>query len=422
MIDRVLLKALSRRDRFRALKGAVPSEMFDGNTVSMLTWFEFYFNSQPEAEEIDVDGLMTLIRLRGNLEPSSLAIMMQLTDRLREPVAQETITQALNQLEEIAFSGAAGALIARYNNNEEIDLTFELASLAQKTRKRMETSSGAKWADRDILEYLAQDNDEGGLQWTMFRELNMNLKGLRPGKNVAIAAYTDKGKTSFLCRLLVCFAMQGKTLYPDRPILYMVNEGMAETITPRVYQTALSIDRAEMNAMARAGTLVPAYEAVVGRRDHIRLVNIHGMNVGQVSRIIEAHKPYIVVTDMTGRIRANNNTSGGANDTAQLEDAWNAMRELAAMLDFAHIGTVQVSVEGKDVLYPELSALQGSKIGIQTTLDLMIMMGFVPGDAMADVRGISTPKNKEGRAGCKSLTKFECFFDPNKNTWTEGSL
>lgn len=422
MIDKVLLKALSRRDRFRALRGAISDEMFDGTTIAMLGWFKFYFDSMPEAEEVDPDGLMTLIRLRGGLDTSTLAIMIALTDRLREPVAKETITQALNQLEEIAFSGQAGALIARYNNNEEIDLTFELATLAQKTRKRMETTQGASWADKDILEYLAQDNDEGGLQWTMFRELNMNLKGLRPGKNVAIAAYTDKGKTSFLCRLLICFAMQGKTLYPDRPILYMVNEGMAETITPRVYQTALSIDRAEMNAMARAGTLVPAYEAVVGRRDHIRLVNIHGMNVGQVSRIIEAHKPYIVVTDMTGRIRANNNTSGGANDTAQLEDAWNAMRELAAMLDFAHIGTVQVSVEGKDVLYPELSALQGSKIGIQTTLDLMIMMGFVPGDAMADVRGISTPKNKEGRAGCKSLTKFECFFDPNKNTWTEGSL
>lgn len=422
MIDRVLLKALSRRDRFRALKGAVPSEMFDGSTVAMLGWFEFFFNTQPEAEEIDVDGLMTLIRLRGGLDASSLAIMIQLTDRLREPVAQETINQALNQLEEIAFSGAAGALIARYNNNEEIDITFELAQLAQKTRKRMETSSGAKWADKHIDEYLAQDNDEGGLQWTVFPELHMNLKGLRSGKNVAVAAYTDKGKTSLLCRILVEFAKQGKTLYPDRPILYMVNEGLAETITPRVYQTALSIDRAEMNAMARAGTLVPAYEAVVGRRDHIRLVNIHGMNVGQVSRIIEAHKPYIVVTDMTGRIRANANLSGGANDTAQLEDAWNSMRELAAMLDFAHIGTVQVSVEGKDTLYPELSALQGSKIGIQTTLDLMLMMGFLPGDELAQMRGISTPKNKESRAGKKGLVKFECFFDPSKNTWEVGTL
>lgn len=422
MIDKVLLKALSRRDRFRALRGAISDEMFDGNTIALLGWFRFYFDSMPEAEAIDPDGLMTLIRLRGGLDSSTLAIMIQLTDRLREEVPQETITQALNQLEEIAFSGAAGALIARYNNNEEVDLTFELAQLAQKTRKRMETSNGAKWADADILEYLAQDNDEGGLQWTMFPELQSNLKGLRPGKNVAVAAYTDKGKTSFLCRMLICFAIQGKTLFPDRPILYMVNEGMAETITPRVYQTALSIDRAEMNAMARAGTLVPAYEAVVGRRDHIRLVNIHGMNVGQVSRIIEAHKPYIVVTDMTGRIRANANNSGGANDTAQLEDAWNCMRELAAMLDFAHIGTVQVSVEGKDVLYPELSALQGSKIGIQTTLDLMLMMGFLPGDEMATIRGISTPKNKEGRAGRKSLVKFETFFDANKNIWDVGKL
>lgn len=103
------------------------------------------------------------------------------------------------------------------------------------------------------------------------------------------------------------------------------------------------------------------------------LKNIHGKNVSQVEQIIEHFNPYVVVTDMTGRIRSVSNRGGGANDIQQLEEVWNGMRELAAIHDFLHMGTIQVSAEGFDQLFPALSAMQNSKTGIQTTLDLCLM-------------------------------------------------
>lgn len=102
---------------------------------------------------------------------------------------------------------------------------------------------------------------------------------------------------------------------------------------------------------------------------------------------------------------------------AQLEEAWNTMRELAAMQDFIHIGTTQVSSEGMDMLFPPLSAMQNSKVGIQTTLDLCIMMGALNNPEVQNLRGISTPKNKLARTGCSSTNQLEVYFTPEENKW-----
>jgi hypothetical protein len=105
------------------------------------------------------------------------------------------------------------------------------------------------------------------------------------------------------------------------------------------------------------------------------------------------------------------------NDVSQLEEAWNTMRELAAMQGFIHCGTTQVSAEGMDMLFPPLSAMQNSKVGIQTTLDLCIMMGALNNIEVQNLRGISTPKNKLARTGCSSTNQLECYFTPETNTW-----
>lgn len=416
MLEKYLLHALSRRDKYRALIGAVPRDMLDQHTVNMLDWFGVYFSTNSDQEYIDYGALSTLIKLRASLDETQHAVVNALINQLKESVDPNLVASTVNQLEELSFAGKAGALLSSYNNGNEVDITFELARLSQETRRRIDTSAGAKWADGDILKYIEDDADDSGIQLTTFPLLQATLKGLRGGHNICVSAPTDKGKSSLLIRMLVDFAAQAKTMYPDQPALYLVNEGTAETLTPRVYQTACGLTRDKMLEMARAGTLVPAYEKVVGRRDAIRLVNIHGQNTAQVSRIIEAHNPYLVITDMTGRIRSSSN-SGGMNDVAQLEEAWNTMRELAAIQNFIHIGTTQVSSEGMDMLYPPLSAMQNSKVGIQTTLDLCIMMGALNNPEVADLRGISTPKNKLARTGKRSQNQLEIYFTPEVNQW-----
>ena len=418
MQDLIILKALSNKKHFMGVYNSIPKDMLDPLSNEVLKLYDRYF-IQYAHDSIDYNVLSTWVLLNHHDSTRRGQLLRVINTIQQTDIDPEVLENVSNQIEELAFSGKLGNLLSKYNAGEDIDLTYEVELLAKKTRERMEILSNKKWASEDILQYLEADADDSGLQFDTFDILKQNLKGLHAGHNIAVVAPTDKGKTSLLCRIAVDMAKQAKNIdeYKDSCILYLVNEGLAETITPRIYCTALAITRDKALQMARQGTITEAYEQVVGRRDCIRLVNIHGMNVAQVAKIIEAHKPYLVITDMTGRIRSNR--SKGINELQELEDVWNSMRELSAIHKFIHIGTIQVSAEGMNNLFPPLTAMQWSKVGIQTTLDLCIMIGAVTDDeSMVDMRGVSTPKNKLARSGKRADNRFTVHFEPELNIWT----
>lgn len=429
MLDKNLLHALKDRKRFNTLEYAVPTEMFTQDTVNMIKWFKRYFKRYTEHDQIDIDTLETFIKLEGKLNDDQHVIIKSLLKGLREPAQEDVIRATVSQLNELRFAGEAEMLIKRYNDGAEIDLLTELMTLSQISKQRIETQDKAMWEDGDIWDMIQDDADDSGYKLTCLpAELHENLKGLNVGDNVCVALPTDKGKTSLLCRIAECLAKQHAEFIKDgtepefRPILYLVNEGMAKRLTPRIYQTVLQMNRDELNTVGLTGgsaKITEMYNKIVGRRDAIRLVDIHGMSIGQVARIIEAHNPFCVISDMTGRIKAP--SAQGANDVAQLEQVWDAMRQLAAIHQFIHIGTAQISVEGMDTMFPPLTALQNSKTGIQTTLDLAIFGGAwlnPQSDHDALTRGLSTPKNKLVKSGCKGLNKVEVQVDFEKNTWS----
>ena len=422
MSDNLILHALRDKRRFAMLRSAVPDDMLSPDSTNMLAWFQLYFATYPEAERVEVDQLQALIKLRA--DPSAggdaIAITQHLASTLNVEPLPDAIAGISNTLRERDLSGKAGAILARFNRGEEVDLAYELKALALDAKREMQAGGVSTWADGDIHAYLRDDADEGGLIIDVFGDVLKNqLKGLRPGNNIAVVAPTDKGKTSLLCRLSASFAKQRKAAFAEdqRPILVLINEGQAERITPRLWQTVLDCSREQLYAWSNDGSLEQRYAKAIGERRAIVLKNIHGKNVSQVEQIIEHFNPYVVITDMTGRIRSVSNRGGAANDINQLEEVWNGMRELAAIHDFLHMGTIQVSAEGFDMLFPPISAMQNSKTGIQTTLDLCLMMGALTN--LPNVRGIGTPKNKLARAGMKGENQIQVVFDPIMNTWQQ---
>lgn len=427
------------RKTYQSAFSSIPQEAYDINTRAFLGYFKVYYKSYPEHERIDISTLSSLIRLKGNLNKEQLALADMLLKQLREPIAEDIRSITLNSLEERRLSAEAEMLVKRFNDGEEIDIIHEMRKLVQQTEVAVDFHH-ASWCDTDVGELIDADADDSGYVLDFLpTELYLSIKGINEGNNVGVAAPTDKGKTSFLVKLAVSFAKQRRkfmeqwakdVLDPEkwtqrlqdknrfRPVLYLVNEGVAEVITPRVYQTALEINRKELYERRRSGTITDDYIAVMGRRDAIRVRNIHGLSVAQVAKIIEAHDPFLVITDMTGRVRANGG-GNGSNDIAQLEEVWNDFRMLSAMMDFIHVGTAQISAEGFDQLFPPISALQNSKTGIQTTLDLALWIGAYanPTPENSLMRGIGTPKNKLPKSGAKSSNQVTTFFDPETNNW-----
>jgi len=419
--DSLILHALRDRKRFNTLRASVPDEMLSPDSANLLAWFNLYFQTYPEHARVEVEPLQALVKLRAdpNAGKAAVDIVLHLVGGLAHEPPADALMGVNNMLRERDLSGRAAAILSSFNRGDEVDLSYELQQLALETRREMQSGGVSSWADGSIKDYLAADADTGGLKITAFGDiLASRLKGIRSGDNVAVVMPTDKGKTSLLCRLMEGWSAQrlNDFLQDGRPILYLVNEGTAERITVRWWQTALNLSREKMYEMSNNGTLDAAYIEKVGGRNAVIIKNIHGKNLSQVAQIIEHFNPYLVITDMTGRIKAVSNRGGGANDIGQLEEVWNGLREEAAIQDFAHVGTIQVSAEGFNMLYPPLSAMQNSKTGIQTTLDLVIMGGAL--NDYPGVRGISTPKNKLAMSGMKSENEFQTVFDPIMNTWT----
>ena len=427
MLDNNLLQALRTRKRYDTLYPYVPLDMFSADTRRMLEYFGLYFKKYPEHSDVDLTTLETMVKLACKPTPEQLAIFKVMLQQLEKPVSPEIITGTIEQLNELRYSGKLGILLQRYSDGEEVDLLTEVHTLTQHVRMQSDVYGEAPWADGDVWEYIKAEADDAGyiLDW-LPDEFPENLKGLTSGKNVCIAMPTDKGKTSLFCAGAVSLARQHKEFLvsgyePEfRPVLYLVNEGTAESITPRIYQTALGMTAQQMYELGKSvgsAGLVQKYVDVVGRKDAIRLVNIHGWTTSQVATLIEKHNPFCVISDMTGRIRSVG--AQGANDVQQLETVWDTMRQFCAIYGFFHIGSAQISAEGFDLMFPPLSALQNSKTGVQTTLDLAIWGGAYanPDNNTEFLRGLSTPKNKLKRSGKKSYIKVETMFNPDLNTW-----
>ena len=430
-----LLRYFTEAKQLRSHINQLPEALITPDVKVMLKWFQFYFKKYPEDTHVNVDKLSLLMKLDSGMDKETFDTTKGILDNLRIPIDLQVKAVLMEQLEEKALHARIALLAEQFANGDEVDFTTEVLLATQESMKRRKVKHQGQWEDGDVWEMVKADADNSGYLFTFLpRTFYMQIKGLNAGDNICVAAPTNKGKTSFLINCAVDFAKQRLALYAEylaqvqageyhgepmefRPVLVLINEGNAKRITPRVYQTALGCDREQMFKYGADGVLEAEYIKVMGRRDAVRLVNVHGLSVADVMKVIEAHNPFCVITDMTGRIKAGAN--GGMNDTAQLEHVWNSMREFATMFDFIHIGTVQLSADGFDTLYPTVDAVQNSKVGIQTTWDLAIFIGAMlqPAEGAEGQRGISTPKSKLARVGCNDYIKEVTYFDPQLNTW-----
>lgn len=420
-MDRLLLEVLRERAKFRQLRTAVPDQMVGQETVAMLAWYDQFFKTFTDKDYVDTESLRSLfnIRVGSSVDDNQRAVMNLLFRKLDESVDSVAVEGIASELYQLDFKGKAAALINRYDNGEEVDLTFELNRLAHENMRRMSASSPASYIDDPIEDILNDFQGDRGLK-LVTQLLRSSVGGLQGGDSVAVAGRPDKGKTSLLAANLVNFAPQLEGLnWGGRPMLWLNNEGSGRRIIPRIYQAALKCTFSEMVAKSNAGTLVQEYqEAMHGQR--ILVKDMHGATLGQIEQVIEELNPCVVVYDMLANFRMPG--TGGGNKTDALEQMWQEVREQAVRHDFVAFPTVQISADGDDQMYPPYSALKDSKTGIQGATDVILMMGALNSIEMDTVRGFSTPKNKRQMQGTPSNTPGQVFFDKERCVFEDGNL
>lgn len=409
-MDKLLLYVMSERTNYRLMRDTIPEDTVGSTTTWLLEWYGAYFKQNGDAQRIDYAGLSSLIRLKVPKErkeqlAAALHVVASMQDYKPNKAAVDSVVQTLHERK---AAGEIGALVARYSQGEEVDVVAEVHRVAIQSMKESGNKSIFLSEDGDPVEIIRDLAADHGVKFRQ-RCLQENIKGLRGGDLVGFCARVDSGKTSYLADFATYAAPQVAELYPNRSILYCNNEGVTRNIIPRLYSAALNLTSAELVELEDTVLREKFLEATGGCS--INLVDAHGWSMATLEQRVLVEKPAMVIIDMVENIRPTNSIGSKHEDVEQL---WKDFRDMAARYDFIAVGTAQISVEGDNMLYPPGSAVKNSKTGIQTTLDVQIMMGSIDSLEHQRLRGFSTPKNKRVPVGKPSRLQAEVLFDPAK--------
>lgn len=406
MLDIKLLQVLKHKKDYSALIRSVPDKAIDAKTKALLDDFGKYFEKFPEHEDIDLQLFIPRFRQwHPSLTEEQFSSYKAILNQIGEDPDDGTKTGLLADLYELGLGTNIANLVVKY---EAGDLMLPLVDCVAAEVDAFKMNVGLQaipWEDRGIEDLIAEDLNQEGVRWRL-NCLNDSMRPLRPGDFGIIAGRPDKGKTSFLSSEMTFMADQ---LPEDKNIIWLNNEGMASRVVKRLYQSAIGVTIGELAHMVKEGVdVAQEYANIVGRTDRIRVMNIHGMHVGQVEAILEQSNPGIVVFDMIDNIRG---FEGESRTDQKLEEMYKWARERCVKYSCIGLAASQISVEGEDEMYPGLSMLKDSKTGKQGACDFQLMIGAHK--EFPTTRFLSLPKNKLRREDMPGDPKAEVNFLPN---------
>ena len=244
-----------------------------------------------------------------------------------------------------------------------------------------EDISGDDSFTNDDLEFLVNEQLQGGgLQWRL-NSLNRALGPLRKGDFGFVFARPETGKTTFLASELSYMAEQEG----DGPILWFNNEEQGSKVLIRVYQASLGLTTQELVADVeynRASYLQRTNGA-------IKLVDDAGITANKIERLCAELRPRLVVIDQIDKVR------GFASDRDDLELA--AIYQWGRELAKGHapvIGISQAGSTGDGKRWLTLNDVNNSKTGKQAEADWILGIGKTYDGGLEAVRYLHLSKNK----------------------------
>lgn len=405
MIDVGLLRILKHRAEFQRLQNALPIAALDPQTVALARDFGKYFKQFPH-EVIDIDLFIPKLKVwHKGMTDEQLASFTAILRNIRPDVDEETKTGILADLHELTLGTQIANLCEQYIAG---DLEYPLAELVTAKIDEYKIHMGIKatlWNDTPIDDLLQDDVDERGLRWRL-DTLNQHMRPLRPGDFGIIAARPDKGKTTFLASEVSFLATQ---LPEDKNVVWLNNESTSGAIKKRLYQAALGATIQEMVELSKAGKLQASYDALLGRRDKIRIIDVHGYHIGQVEAIIESSNAGLIIYDMIDNIRG---FANAARTDLQLEYMYQWARERCVKYGAIALATSQISSDGDGADYPSMALLKDSRTGKQGACDFQLMIGAKNEANYEFVRYLSLPKNKLRKFGMGGGLRKEVKYLP----------
>lgn len=241
--------------------------------------------------------------------------------------------------------------------------------------------SSEKFVTDDLDELYDNTVARPGLRWRL-QTLNRMLGSLRVGDFGFVFARPETGKTTFLASEVTHMAGQGD---PDSPVIWINNEERGDKVMVRCYQAALGLSLVDL--MRDKQKAKKDYHAATGNQ--IKLIDDAGCSKQTIQRILEKHRPKLLVIDQIDKIKG----FDADREDLRLGAIYIWARELAKKY-CPVIGVCQADGTGQGVKWLTMAHVANAKTSKQAEADWILGIGKQDDPSYEYVRHLNISKNK----------------------------
>lgn len=371
MIELILLKALLKRDNYRAYRHAV---VVSEELLPVLNCIDTWFRTNTDDPILE-----------------DLVVTLALSDTPKKEYAQEALErlwsvhepkEVRSLLESVKTAQIAQKLALKSfqlgEGNATVSEVLQLANQLEKPQNDNEV----RFVSQNLREILSTTTGNTGLRWRL-DWLNKSLGSLRKGDFGFVFARPETGKTTFLAS--ECTFMAEQLSEEDGPILWFNNEEQGSKVQLRCFQSALGITTQALNG--NPDHWQARYEAIGGTR--LRIHDNAGISAREVEAIVEREQPSLIVFDQIDKIK------GFKNDREDL--ALGAIYQWARELAKSYcpvIGVCQASGEAEGEPYLHMGHVSNARTAKQAEADFILGIGKTHQSGFDFVRYFNISKNK----------------------------
>lgn len=217
-----------------------------------------------------------------------------------------------------------------------------------------------------VAELLAVEQEEGRMPLAP-KVINDALRGgLKRGKHIAVVARPEYGKSQFCINEAAVLVQQGYK------VLYCTNEEGVESTLLRLTSRLCDVDSYAIEDGKKTGKAAE-YTALAKQRGYDNCIahEMYPGTVGEITKLIEKHRPDAVFIDQLRNIHMKNATSL----TDVLERGGRAMRNLALRYKIRLFSVTQAGDDAHNKPKIDYNDVEYSNTGFAATVDVFVGIG-----------------------------------------------
>ena len=251
-----------------------------------------------------------------------------------------------------------------------------------------ETLEKDTWVEATDDDDIAMELDDAAKIKVLPLALNRRLRGgVTPGTHIIIFGPVEIGKSALAINMVGGFLRQNKR------VLYVSNEDAAHRLRLRIrcHLAHMSADEVKQNpSLAKERSESKGFH-------NLFIGNMDPGDVRQIERLVDRHKPDVVVIDQLRNLHAIGG-GGRLGTTQRIDQAAQEVRSLLIRKQLVGVSTMQAYAgeHGKPNVWFYADDVDSSRVGAPGSADVLLGIGADEEMLLQNVRAISVCKNKVG--------------------------